>query len=165
MLYPFFGLQVEMNNITREFDVEPLGLNIKTISPWKENRFSLAHRTRAISTYRLHIYLFLFSIFDLGFIHVYVFFHFCCTYTILPGESISAENGTISPSIDPIVHCWCNYVIFKYPNIEMKTFTWVSTEILFTYSYGYRFRVSFFGSGTLTSRYDTINIIFLLKTF
>jgi len=114
MLYPFFGLQVEMNNITREVDVEPFGRNIKTISPLKKSRFSLAHRPRAILTYRLHIHFFLFSFFHLTFIHVHVFFHFCCTYTIFSGGSISAENGTISPSIDPTVHCCIQPVIGRY---------------------------------------------------
>ena len=36
----------------------------------------------------------------------YRLYHFCCVYTILSGLSISAENGTISLSIVPLVHCW-----------------------------------------------------------
>jgi len=35
----------------------------------------------------------------------YRLYHFCCVYTILSGLSISAENGTISLSIVPLVHC------------------------------------------------------------
>ena len=35
----------------------------------------------------------------------YRLYHFCCIYTILSGLSISAENGTISLSIVPLVHC------------------------------------------------------------
>jgi hypothetical protein len=91
---------------------EPFRLKRKTILPWKKNRFTLNFNISAISPMYIYIYiyiyLFLFSFFRFMFLHVYtyIFFHFCYIYVTLSGWSISAENGTISRSIGPMVHCW-----------------------------------------------------------